>query len=174
MTGFGLDGGDYYMDVGDPAVADEDLLPIDHPVRAIPPRARLYRADVAAAARLGHGERGELDVAGRAEAFGRPLHELLIGGRLTNGGQCQRGHHDRQPDPRAAPEELLHQYRQREPGRIGRKLRIELPLVQALSCRLLDDGPRELLSLVIFGGSGPYDLARERCGLLAQSLLVIG
>ena len=62
VAGLGIDGRDDDVHVGDAAVADEDLLPVDDPVAAVLTRAGLDRADVAAAARLGHGQRGELYV----------------------------------------------------------------------------------------------------------------
>src|SRR4051794_561920 len=80
--------------------------------------------------------RGELEVVRGAEALRRPARELLVGGRLANRGQRQRRQHDRQADPRAAPEQLLHQDRQRQAGRIGSELGVQLPLVQALACGL--------------------------------------
>ena len=53
---------------------------------------------------------------GRAEALRRPAHELLVGRGLADRGQRQRRHDDRQADARAAPEELLHEDRQRQSG----------------------------------------------------------
>jgi len=52
MAGFRVDGGDDDVHVGDTAVADEDLLPLDDPVAAVLAGRRLDRADVAAAAGL--------------------------------------------------------------------------------------------------------------------------
>ena len=60
----------------------------------------------------------------RAEALRRPLNELLVAGGLSDRRQCQRRENDRQPDARAAPEELLHQDRERQTGRVDRGLKI--------------------------------------------------
>src|SRR3954452_11224165 len=174
VPGVGIDSRDDDVDVGDAAVADEDLLAVDDPVAAVLAGARLDRAHVAAAARLGHRQRRELDVAGRAEALRRPAGELLVGRRLADRGQRERRQHDRQPDPGAAPEQLLHHDRQRQPGRIGRQLRVELPVIEALAGGFLEYGPRQLLLAVVLGGDRPDDLAGEPVTLVAQLPLIVG
>src|SRR5947209_10439034 len=149
------------MDISDAAVADEHLLTVDHPVRAVLARPRLDRADVAATARLCHRECGELDVARGPEALRRPLRELLVGGRLADGRERERWHHDRQADSRATPEQLLHQDRQRQASGIRRQLGIELPAVQILLRGLLQHWPRKRLLAVVLGSNWTDDLTRE-------------
>ena len=174
VPGLGVDRGDDHVHVGDPAVADEDLLPVDHPVAAVLVRPSLDRAHVAAATRLGDRERSELQVARRAETLGRPANELLVRGRLAYGRQSEGRHDDRQADTGASPEQLLHEDRQRQPGRVRRELRVELPPVQVLACGLLDHGPRELLRAVVLRSGRPDDRPRELPGLVAQGLLLLG
>ena len=86
---------------------------------------------------------------GRAEAFGRPLQHLLGRGGLADRRQRQRGHHDRQPDSGAAPEQLLHEHRQRQAGRIADEVAVEQRAVEAAVGGLLQHRPRELLALVV-------------------------
>ena len=88
-------------------------------------------ADVAAALGFGDRQRGELEIAGRAEAFRRPLQHLLGRRGLADRRQRQRGHHDRQADARAAPEQLLHEHRQRQPGRVADQVAVEQRAVEA-------------------------------------------
>ena len=96
-------------------------------------RARVRRLrDVAAALGLGHAERGELEVAGLAEALRRPAQQLLGRRRLRHRRQRERRHHDAEPDPGAAPEQLLHEQRQREAGRVADQVAVEERVVEAL------------------------------------------
>ena len=81
------------------------------------------------------GERGELEVARLAEALGRPAQQLLGRRGLRHRRQRQPRHHDRQPDPRAAPEQLLHEQRQREAGRVADQVAVEERVVEALLAR---------------------------------------
>ncbi len=174
VPGFGIDGGDHDVHVGDAAVADEHLVAVDDPVAAVLARAGLDRAHVAAAARLGDRQGGQLDLVRRAEALRRPLDELLVGGGLTDRRQRQRRENDGQPDARAAPEQLLHQDREREAGGVHRELGVELPLVEPLARGLLQHRPGELLGAVIFGRHGTDHLPRERVRLVAQRNLLVG
>ena len=102
------------------------------------------------------------------------MHELFVGSRLANRGERERGHDDRQTDPRATPEELLHQDRQRETRRVHGQGRVETGLVEALSGRLLEDGPRQLLRAIVLRCRRANDLASEALGLFAQLLLLLG
>jgi hypothetical protein len=113
------------VDVRDPAVADPDLVPVDHPLAAVAPGARAQAAHVAPALGLGHAQRGELEVARLPEALRRPPQELLVRRRLRHRRQRERRHHDAQSDPRAAPEQLLHEQRQREAGRVADQVAVE-------------------------------------------------
>ena len=99
------------VDVGDAAVADPHLVAVDDPVVPVAARGGAQVADVAAALGFGDRQRGQLEVTGRAEALRRPVQHLLRRRRLTDRRQGQRGHHDREPDPGAAPEQFLHEHR---------------------------------------------------------------
>jgi hypothetical protein len=174
VAGVGVDGGDDDMYVGDPAVADEHLLAVDDPVAGILARPGLDRPHVAASARLRDGQSGELDGVGRAEALPRPVHQLLVGGGLPDRRERQGGHDDRQADPCAAPEQLLHEDRQRQASRIDRQLGIELPLVEPLVRGPLRDWPRQLLCAVVLRRRWADHVAGERVRLGAQRLLLVG
>ena len=88
-------------------------------------------AHVAAALGFGDRQRGELEVARRAEALRRPLQHLLRRRRLPDRRQRERGHHDGEPDARAAPEQLLHEHRQRQSGRVADQVAVEQRAVEA-------------------------------------------
>ena len=103
-----------------------------------------------------------------------PSAQLLVGRRLTDGGERQRRQHDRQPDPGTAPEQLLHHDRQRQPGGVTRQFRIQLPLVEPLARRVLEHRPRQLLPAVVLRCDRTNDLARERVALLPQPSLLVG
>ena len=99
---------------------------------------------------------------GLAEALGRPAQQLLRRGRLRHRRQRQARHHDRQPDPGAAPEQLLHEQRQREPGRIADQVAVEERVVEALPRRGLDHLPRELLLAVVARRDGRTTSSAKR------------
>ena len=61
---------------------------------------------------------------------GAHSQHLLGRSRLADRRQRQRGHHDRQPDAGAAPEQLLHEHRQRQPGRIADQIAVEQRAVE--------------------------------------------
>ena len=107
MAELGVGRGVDHVDVGDPPVADEHLAAVDRPLVALAASPCGVRPYVAAAVGLGHGEGCKLQVAGFAEALRRPAPKLLVGRRLLDGSQRERGVDDRQPDPSAAPEQLL-------------------------------------------------------------------
>ncbi len=115
-----------------PPLPIQILWPSMHPVVAVAAGAGAQVAHVAAALGLGDAERGQLEVARLAEALGRPAQELLGRRRLRHRRQRQRGHHDRQPDPGAAPEQLLHEQRQRQAGRVADQVAVEERVVEAL------------------------------------------
>ena len=128
-------------------------------------------AHVAAALGLGDRQRGELEVARVAEALGRPAQQLLGRRGLRHRGQRQRRHHDRQPDPGAAPEQLLHEQRQREPGRVADQVAVEERVVEALLRGGLDHLPRELLLAVVARRDRADHLLGEAVGALDQVVL---
>ena len=72
---------------------------------------------------LGRAEGGDLGIVGGAEALRDPLAELLGGAVAEDRGDGERRADDRHPDPGVAPEELLVDDRQGEPGGIGPELR---------------------------------------------------
>jgi hypothetical protein len=125
MAELGVDGRVDDVHVRDAAVADPDLAAVDHPFVAVAAGAGAQVAHVAAALRLGDAECRELQVARLAEALGRPLEQLVGRRRLGHRRQRERGHDDREADPRAAPEQLLHEQRQRQPGRVADQVAVE-------------------------------------------------
>src|SRR5947209_14088926 len=128
--------------------------------------------DVAAAARLGDSQRAQLDVVDAAEALRRPARELLVRGGLPNRRQRQRRQDDAKPYSCAAPEELFHEDRQRQARRIGDQGPVELPVVEALAGRLLQDRPWEFLRSVVLGRCRADYLPRERMRPVAQLLVI--
>src|SRR5204862_2153684 len=158
--------------VRDPAVTDPDLVTVDHPLVAVLARAGAEVADVAASLGLGHRERRELQVARLAEALGRPAQELIRRGRLRHPRQRQRGHHDREPDAGAAPEQLLHEQWQREADGVADQVAVEERVVETLPRGLLEHRPGELLALVVVLGHRPDHLGGEAMCPLHQ--VVVG
>ena len=149
---FFVDDGVDHVHVGDAAVADPHLVAVDDPVVAVPPGSGPQVAHIAAALRFGDGQRREFQVARRAEALRRPLQHLLRRCGLADRRQCERGHHDGQPDPRTAPEQLLHEHRQRQSGGVADQVAVEQRAVEAALGRLLEHRPRELLARVVVRG----------------------
>ena len=161
---FLVDDGVHDVDVGDAAVADPHLVPVDDPVVAIAPRRGAQIADVAAALGFGDGQRGQLEVAGCAEAFRRPLQHLFGCRGLADRRQRERGHDDRQSDPGATPEQLLHEHGQRQTGRIADQVAIEQRAVETALGGLLEHGPWELLARVVVRRDGADHLLGELVG----------
>jgi hypothetical protein len=172
---FLVDHGVDHVDVGDAAVADPHLVPVDDPVGALPgavpagPGAQI--AHVAAALGLGDGQRGQLQVTGRAEAFWRPLQHLLGCRGLPDRRQRKRGHDDRQPDSGAAPEQLLHEQGQGQSGGIADQVAVEQRAVETLLSGLLQHRPRELLARVVVGRDGTDHLLGEVVGPASEVVL---
>ena len=67
-----IDGGHDHVDVGDPAVGDEDLGPVEDPLVAVELGGGPKALDVRAGLRLRHRIRAELDLLADAEALGNP------------------------------------------------------------------------------------------------------
>ena len=84
------------------------------------------------------------------------------------------GAHDRHADAGVAPEELLVDDRQRQPGRVGEELGQPLEAVEADLRGLLDDRPGRLLALVPLGGGGAHDVLGEAVDPVAHVALVLG
>ena len=167
----GVDGGGHDVHVGDPAVADPHLVAVDHPVVAVATRRGPQVADVAAALGLRDRQRRELEVTRLAEALRRPLEHLLRSRGLADRGQRECRHHDREADARAAPEQLLHEQRQAQPGRVADEVAVEQRVVEPLLRGLLEHGPGELLLLVVLRGDRAYDVACERVRPLHEVVL---
>ena len=121
-----VDGGDDDVDVGDAAVGDEDLGPVEDPLVAVAPGGRLQALDVGAGLRLGHRVGAELDLVAAAEALGDPAGRSARGCRRR---RCRRrrGRSRRSPARcRRSPSGTL---RRRSPasGPRGRRRSAECP-----------------------------------------------
>jgi hypothetical protein len=172
----GLDGRDDDVHGRDAAVGRPCLLAVEHPrIRGlVVARAGAQRAHIGARVRLGHAERADGRLLGRAVALRHPLHQLLVRPRREDAGHRQRRAEDRQADPRVAPEQLLVDERQRQPGLVGPELRHRLEAVEPDLGRLGDHRPRRLLALVPLGGRRAHDLLGEAVDPVAQVALVLG
>ncbi len=169
-----VDGGDDDVDVGDAAVGDEDLGPVEDPLVAVAPGGRLQALDVGAGLRLGHRVGAELDLLVVAEALRDPAHDLLGGARGGDAGGGEAGAGDRQRGAGAAPVELFGgDHLHLALGVRGRALD-PLEAAEALLARLLDDLPGNALLAVVLGCSRADHLAGERPAfLLVLELLVV-
>ena len=114
-----------------------------------------------------------LTSSGGAEAARYPLPDLLARALAEDRRDGERGAHDRHADARVAPEQLLVDDRQRQPGRVGEELREPLEAVQPDLGGLLDDRPGGLLLLVPFVGGRPHDVGGEAVHPVADVLLVL-
>ncbi len=157
--------------VGDAAVADPHLVPVDDPVGAVAAGVGAQVPYVAAALGFRDRQRRELEIAWGAEAFGAPFQHLLGGRGLADGRERQRRHDDRQPDPGAAPEQLLHEHRQRQPGGVADEIAVEERTVEAALGRLLEHGPRKFLALVVVECNRPDHLLGKLVGAAGQVVL---
>jgi hypothetical protein len=171
----GVDGGDHDVDVGDAAVGGPRLGAVEHPLvlGLVVDGPGLQRRHVGAGVGLGHAERAELHLVGRAEALGHPLHDLLgrAGAGDAGGGQARA--EDGEADARVAPEQLLEGDGQRQPGVVTqRRLGEEVEGVEADLGRLLDERPGKLLALVPLLRRRPHDRLREVVDPLLDLLLI--
>ena len=151
--------------VGDAAVGDPGLGPVEHPLVGglVVDRAGAQARDVAAGVGLRDAEGAELDVVGGPEALRDPLHLLLGGAVGHDPGDRQGRAHDRQADPGVAPGELLEGQHHLEPQRIAEGVGHEVEAVEADLGRLLDDRPRRLLALVPLVGDGSDGFSAKSC-----------
>ena len=88
-------------------------------------------------------------------------------------GHGQRRAHDRHADPGVAPEQLLVDDRERDPGRVGPELGDPLEAVEADLRGLLDDRPGRLLALVPLGRRRAHHVLREAVNPVPDVLLVL-
>ena len=172
-----IDRGDHDVHVGDAAVRRPRLLAVDAPTR--PPPRRTWRACAApetSEPALGSEAQNAatLTSSGGAEAARDPLADLLARALAEDRGHGERGAHDRHADPGVAPEQLLVDDRQRQPGRVGEELRQALEAVQPDLRGLLDDRPGGLLLLVPLVGGRTDDVGGEAVDPVADVLLVLG
>src|SRR4051812_47726358 len=163
------------MDVGDAAVGRPGLLAVDDPVAGglVELRDGADGADVGAGVGLGGAERADLRVVLRAVAARDPLADLLAGALPEDGGDRQRGAHQRHADAGVAPGQLLVDDREHQAGRVGEELRQALEAVEADLRGLLDDRPGRFLALVPLGGGRAHDALGEPVGPVADVLLVL-
>ena len=94
----GGDVGDDDVDVGDPAVGDEDLGAVEDPLVAVALGGGTQALDVGAGAGLGDGVSAELDLVADAEAFGDPAGDLIGRARCGESGGGEAGAGDRERD----------------------------------------------------------------------------
>ena len=159
-----VDRGDHHVDVGDPAIGRPRLLAVDHPlVIGLVVFGGADRRHVGAGVGFRRAEGRHLGVVGGPEALPDPFRHLLGRALTEDGGDGQRRAHDRHPDPRVAPEELLVDDRQHQPGLVEPELRQALVAVQPDLRRLGDHGPGGLLALVPLGGGGGTTSAAKPC-----------
>ena len=169
-----VDGGDDDVDVGDPAVGDEDLGPVQDPLVAVALGGGPQALDVGAGLRLGHRVGAELQLVADAEALGHPLGDLLgrAGGGDAGGGEPGAG--DRQRDPGAAPVHLLGVDDPELAVRVGGVALQLLEAAESLAAGLLHDLPRNALVGVVDRCGGPDHVAGELpAALLVGELLVV-
>ena len=170
-----VDRGDDHVDVGDAAVGGPCLLAVEDPLVGglVVAGAGAQRGDVGAGVGLGHAEGADLGVLRGAVALGHPFGQLLgrAGGEDPGGGQ--RGAHDGHADPGVAPEQLLVDDGQRQPGGVGPELRQSLEAVEADLRRLADDRPRRLLLLVPLVRRRAHHALREPVDPVADVALVL-
>ena len=117
------------------------------------------------------GHRGLLDA---AEALRDPLADLLAGALAEDRRDGQPGAHDGHADAGIAPEELLVDDRQQQPGGVGVELRQRVEPVEPDLGRLADDRPRRLLALVPFVCGRTHDALGEAVDPVANVLLILG
>jgi hypothetical protein len=159
----GVDGGDDDVDVGDAAVGDPGLGPVEHPFvgGVVVHGAGAQVGDVAAGVGFAHRERAHLELLGGPEALGDPFGDLLGGAVPDDPRHREGGPEDRQGDAGVAPAHLLADHREGDAGRVTEGVGDELPGVQADVGGLLDDRPGGLFALVPLVGRGPDDVLRE-------------
>ena len=134
-----------HVDVGDAAVGDEDLLPVDDPLAVLAHGARLHGRHVRTSVRLGHRERAERRLLRRPEAGRNPGRDLVRGALGEDRRHGQPRALDGQRDAGATPGQLLGHQRRHDAGAVAERLLQEVGPVQAHLGGFLDDRPRELL-----------------------------
>ena len=170
----GVDGGDDHVDVGDAAVGDEDLGPVQDPLVAVALGGRLQALDVGAGLRLGDRVGAELDLIGAAEAVGHPAGDLVggAGGGDAGGGEARAG--DRERDARAAPVELLGRDHLHLALGVGGVRWIASSVPKPCAARLPDHLPGNALLFVVLAGRRADHLTGEFPGaLLVLELLLV-
>ena len=174
MPELGVHGRDHDGHVGDPAVGDEDLGAVEHPLVAVQLGRGAQRADVGAGARLGDGVGAELDLVAHPEALGHPAPDLLGRARAGDAGRGERAALDRERDAGAAPVQLLGVDAAVDPvGVLPHPLDVVEPVEAPLACGL-DGLPGHALLAVVLVRDRPDDLASEpAAGLLELELLVV-
>ena len=174
MAEVGVDGGDDHVDVGDPAVGDEDLGPVQDPFVAVSPGGGPQALHVGSGLRLGDRVGAELELVADAEALGDPAADLLrCAGRGEAGGGQGRAR-DRQRDAGAAPVHLLRVDRAHLPVGVRAGALDRLQPAEALTARLAHDLPRHALVRVVDRRRRPDHVAGELAAApLPFELLVV-
>src|SRR5215210_6227158 len=168
----GIDRGDHHVDVGDPAVGDEDLGPVEDPLVAVEPRRRLEALDVGAGLWLGDRVGAELDLLAEPEALRDPPGDLLRGAGGRDAGRPQRGRGDRQRDAGAAPMELLRVDHGLQAVRVLAHPLDVLDAVKPPGASLANHLPRRALVRVVLERRRADHLAREPAAVVTELLLL--
>src|SRR2546425_466814 len=161
------------VDVGDPAVGDENLLAVDDPVAVLADGAGLHRRDVRAGVGLGHREGAQGRLLGSPEAGRDPGRDLLWRALGEDRRDRQARALDGQRDARAAPGQLLGDERRHDARAVAVRLLQELGAVQPDLGRLLDDRPGEFLGFVVLVGHRADFLLREAMDPVSDLLLLV-
>ena len=120
-----VDRGDDDVHAGDAAVGGPRLLAVEDPLVGglVVARGGADGRDVRAGVGLGGAEGGHRGLLDAAEALRDPLADLLAGALAEDRRDRQRRAHDGHADAGVAPEELLVDDRQQQPGGVGVELR---------------------------------------------------
>src|SRR5438552_6115136 len=161
------------VDVGDPAVGDENLLAVDDPVAVLADGACLHRRDVGAGVGLGHREGAQGRLLRSPEAGRDPGRDLLWRALGEDGRHRQPRALDGQRDARAAPGQLLGDERRHDARAVAVRLLQELGAVEPDLGRLLDDRPGKLLRFVVLVGHRPDFLLRDAMAPVSDLLLLV-
>src|SRR3989442_4091524 len=161
------------VDVGDPAVGDENLLAVDDPVAVLADGAGLHRRDVGAGVWLGPRQGAQGRLLRSPEAGRDPGRDLLWRALGEDRRHRQARALDGHRDARAAPGQLLGDERGHDARAVAVRLLQELGAVEPDLGRVLDDRPGEFLGFVVLVGLRADFLLREAMDPVSDLLLLV-